>query len=333
MAKRPPKKPLWIRIAGILVYSLVCLAAISIGALYSWVNQSAFMRQVLLSKLGIPPPAPAEVFQKDSINVLILGADEDRVYGRIKPIRLQARSDMMLLAKVDFKFRRITGVSIPRDTLVALPGYKEQKINGYHAIGAKISPDMGKQLAKQAVETLLSVPIDKVILVDYAALQDMVNLVGGVEIFVEKRMVYQDRAGRLNIDLQPGRQRLDGSKALGYVRFRKDIGSDFARQARQKQFLLAFKTALRNNIGMLPQVLNKAVQAMSGGLSEDEVNSLAHFAMAIGGDNIRLGQIPVVDAPGYSLRVDYGKLAATLAEYNLIGDASGFPSARLSYRR
>lgn len=55
------------------------------------------------------------------------------------------------------------------------------------------------------------------------------------------------------------------------------------------------------------------------------------FAEKIGGDNIRLGQVPVVDAPNYNLRIDEGRLAAVLAEYYLI-DAPA-TTTRLSYRR
>jgi hypothetical protein len=83
-------------------------------------------------------------------------------------------------------------------------------------------------------------------------------------------------------------------------------------------------------LGMLPQVINKAVEAMSGGLKEDEVNSLAMFAQQIGGDNVQLGQIPVVDAPNYNLRVDHAQLSKVLAQYHLI-DAQ--TPTQVSYRR
>lgn len=318
MAIRPRQKPLWIRISGIAFYVLLCLSALAIGGGYSWVKKSPLLFSMMLDRIGIPPPPPKEIFGADSINVLLLGCDEDRVWGRYKPIREKARSDLMLVAKVDFKQRRISGVSIPRDTLVSIPGYAEQKINAYYAIGGRQSPEMAKELAKQAAESVVGVLIDRVVVVDYKALQEMVDLVGGVDLYVKKPMSYQDKAGQLYIDLKPGRQRLNGYKAMGFVRYRKDIGSDFARQERQKEFLLAFKDSLNKSLGQLPAVINKAVQAMGGGVSETEINSLTGFAMNIGGSNINFGQIPVVDAPNYNLRVDTSKLPAVLAQYHLI---------------
>jgi polyisoprenyl-teichoic acid--peptidoglycan teichoic acid transferase len=331
MAKRVREKPLWKRIASVLVYGLFCLVFLVGGATAGWISQSKLLKATLLAKIGIAPPKPEEVFNRDSITLLVLGCDEDRVYGRTKPIREKARSDMMLVAKVDFKRKRISGVSIPRDTLVAAAGYGEQKINAYHALGMQNGgEERAKDLAKDAAQTLLGVGIDKVVVVDYKALQEMVNLVGGVEIFVKKKMEYHDNAGKLHIDLDPGRHRLNGYQAMGFVRFRHDRGSDFARQERQKEFLLAFKKSLQENLGMLPQVINKAVEAMSGGLKEDEVNSLAMFAQQIGGDNVQLGQIPVVDAPNYNLRVDHAQLSKVLAQYHLI-DAQ--TPTQVSYRR
>lgn len=333
MARREKERPLWKRIAGVVVYGLFCLVFLAGGATAAWIKTSPLLWSMVVAPLGIAPPKPEEVFKRDTITLLVLGCDEDRVYGRSKPIREKARSDMMLVAKVDFKRKRITGVSIPRDTLVSAGGYREQKINAYHAIGMQNNdPEQAKMLAKTAAETLLGVAIDKVVVVDYTALQEMVNLVGGVDIFVDKKMEYHDKAGKLHIDLEPGRHRLNGYEAMGFVRFRHDRGSDFKRQERQKQFLLAFRSSLMNNIGMLPQVINKAVEAMSGGLKEEEVNALAMFAQKIGGDNIQLGQIPVVDAPNYNLRVDYAQLPQVLAQYHLIEQP--LPStSRVSYRR
>lgn len=330
MAIRPRQKPTWYRITGLVCYGLLCIAAFAIGAGAWWASRSPNLWSMVLDRIGFAAPPPQKVFNSDSINLLVLGCDEDRVWGRSKPIRQKARSDMMLVAKLDFKANRISGVSIPRDTLVALPGYAEQKINGYHAIGARQSADMGKELAKRAVTYLLGVPIDRVVVIDYKALQDMVDLVGGVDIFVDKKMDYEDKAGQLHIHLKPGRQRLDGYRAMGYVRYRHS-DSDLKRQERQKQFIIAFKEAVKHNIGQLPFVINKAVEALGGGLDDGEVNSLASFAMKIGGDNIKLGQIPVVDAPNYNLRVDQGRLNQTLAEYHLI-DAP-YPTSRVSYRR
>ena len=74
----------------------------------------------------------------------------------------------------------------------------------------------------------LDVRIDYYVLLDFAAFEKLVDALGGVTIDVPKRMYYVDRAQKLIIDLQPGPQRLDGRRALGYVRFRHDALGDIS---------------------------------------------------------------------------------------------------------
>ena len=221
---------------------------------------------------------------------------------------------MMLVARLDFKANRISGVTIPRDLLVQLPGYRSQKINAYHSIG-------GADLAKRAAEYVVGIPIDRVVTIDYEALKDMVDLIGGVEVFVEKKMKWTDKAGGLFIDLKPGRQTLDGYNAMCYVRFRHS-DSDFARSERQKNFLMAFKASALGSPMMMNRVAGKAVQLLGGGLSPSEVAALAMFSQKVSADNIKFGAIPVLPASHYNLEIDRGQLRETLRQYHLIDDAT-----------
>ncbi len=260
---------------------------------------------------------PEVVFDdKDAVNILLLGCDEDLSRGGKKVLRQSARSDMMLVARVDFKNKRITGVSIPRDTLVQLPGYSEQKINAYHALGGT---SHGNDLARQAAESIIGLPIDRVVEIDYKAFQDMVNLVGGVEVFVNKPLKYTDRAGGLYINLKPGRQHLDGYKSMCFVRYRH-ADSDFNRQQRQKDFLLAFKDSVFGHWTMIGDIADKAVDMMGGGLTPKEVAALALFSKRIGNDNIKMGQIPVIEVENYNLRVDHAELRKTLRQFHFLDD-------------
>lgn len=217
---------------------------------------------------------------------------------------------MILVAKVFFKDRKVEGVTIPRDLEVQLPGYRPQKINAYHAIG-------GKDLAKRAVEHVLGIPIDRVLVIDYRAFQDMVDLVGGVRINVEKRMKWRDRAGDLNIDLRPGEQVLNGYQAMGYVRFRHS-DSDFFRQGRQRQFLMAFKEAALRDPLKLNALAEKAVEATGGGLTAEEILALAMFARNLSNDDVRLGMLPVLPGDGTNLRLNVVELPKILEDHRLL---------------
>ncbi len=298
-----------LRALGALFYLAVCGGVGLIGTLLGYLAQGPIGTGAVVKILR--NAEPSESFDgKPSITLLVLGCDEDRSRGGRMVLRSQARSDMILVAKIFLKERKVTGVSIPRDLEVQVPGYRPQKINAYHAIG-------GPSLAKTAVEQVLGVPIDRTLVLDYKAFQDMVDLVGGVRVNVEKRMRWRDRAGDLNIDLKPGWQVLDGYQAMGYVRFRHS-DSDFMRQARQKQFLLAFKEAALKDPLKLNALAEKAVEALGGGLNADEILALAMFARNLPQENVRLGSVPVLPGSGTNLRLDTVKLPQVLQEYDLL---------------
>jgi len=305
------------RILGGVFYACFCAFCLFGGAIVAWLNSSAVVRTVLLQSLRHTNPRDA-FGGKDSVNLLVLGCDEDRYYGGDQIIHHQARSDMMLVAKLDFKNNRITGVSIPRDTLARPAGYKRQKINAFHLLG-------GPELSKAAVESVLPVDIDRVVVLNYKAFDEMVDLVGGVRVDVPKQMDYDDNAGHLHIHLKPGAQVLDGKQAEDFVRFRHS-DNDFMRQARQKEFLLAFKNSVMRHPGMLPQVADKAREVMGNSLSPDEIASLALFVKSVGNDNIKMGMVPTVSVGhSYALRVDANKLPKVMREFHFAQER--YPSA------
>lgn len=82
---------------------------------------------------------------------------------------------------------------------------------------------------------LLEITLPYWVVVDFAALRTVVDAVGGVELTVEERLVYQDRSRNLFIDVPPGRQVLDGTAAADFVRYHD--GDESGRLARYHQFL------------------------------------------------------------------------------------------------
>jgi anionic cell wall polymer biosynthesis LytR-Cps2A-Psr (LCP) family protein len=118
--------------------------------------------------------------------------------------------------------------------------------------------------------------------------------------------------------LDPGKHRLDGYEAMGFVRYRKDVESDFGRQTRQKEFLASFKQAVWRDPFRLPEVAEIGRNVLNGAMTNDEIASLAFFARSLGPTGIELGMIPVRPGRGSNLRVDSRKLPAVLAAYGLI---------------
>ena len=302
-------RPLWLSLLSGVFYVCFLIACLFVGTAAGWIKQSPTLGKLIVRHFF--PQDPVKAFGTHQFTILVLGCDEDRTTGGAKITESKARSDMMLVAQVDFDKKLITGLSIPRDTLVGFGKYRERKINAYHAMG-------GNELAKEAVEALLpGVGIDRVVTLNFEGFVEMVDAVGGVPIDVEKRMSYDDNAGHLHIHLKPGAQVLDGTEAMGYVRFRHS-DSDFARADRQHHFMLAYKDAVAKHPLQLPRVTDSIAKMLRDGLSSDEVASLGAWVKDIPKENIRFGSLPVYDVPGYNLRVKESELQKTLKEYNLL---------------
>jgi polyisoprenyl-teichoic acid--peptidoglycan teichoic acid transferase len=324
--------PLWKRILGGFFYGFLCLFFIAAGTAGGWLYQSNTLRIIARNKiddlLHIEKPNPFK--GRDTLTLLVLGCDEDRYFGgsgsEMHPgqiTRHQARSDMMLLCKLDFKNKLITGISIPRDTRISSNGHRSQKINGYHVMHDNDTAANNEE-SREAVETLLpGVQIDKVMALDFSAFKDMVDIVGGVDMMVPKTMNYDDNRGDLHIHLKEGFQHLDGDKSEQFVRFRHS-DDDFHRASRQHDFVLAFKSSLFRNLTKLPQVTDKAVQLTGGALSDEEIAALADFTQKVGNDNIKMDLLPTVDARDDSsdLLLDKRRARSVLRKYHFLDDNS-----------
>lgn len=158
------------------------------------------------------------------VNILVLGVDERPDDG--------GRSDTMILLHLDPARESVRLLSIPRDTRVKIPGYGVDKINAAYAYG-------GERLALQVVQNWLGIPVDAYVKVNLRGFRAIVDRLGGVQIDVEKPMVYDDPYQNLHIRLKAGPQRLNGEQAMHYVRFRNDPEGDIGRVQRQQKFIKA----------------------------------------------------------------------------------------------
>jgi polyisoprenyl-teichoic acid--peptidoglycan teichoic acid transferase len=161
--------------------------------------------------------------------ILVLGSD--RRYADIEA-KIPARSDTMIVVRLDPEKEATAILSIPRDLKVDIPGHGSGKINTAYALG-------GPKLAVQTVKALLGLPISHVVNVHFGGFKRAVNRLGCVYADVDRRY-FNDNAGPgpdyATIDLKPGYQKLCGQDALDFVRFRHE-DDDFVRAARQQEFL------------------------------------------------------------------------------------------------
>lgn len=187
----------------------------------------------------------------DRLNFLLLGTDA-------REGEKVARTDTMILVSVDKDTNRISMLSIPRDTRVNIPGRGMDKINAAYVYG-------GPKLASKTVSNLLGVPIDYYVLARFEGFKDIVDALGGVDFEVQQNMYYPAEG----INLKKGQQRLDGDKALQFVRYRSYPNGDIDRTEQQQRFLkaLAEETLQPSNVIKLPKLaysVNKNVDTNMG---------------------------------------------------------------------
>lgn len=230
--------------------------------------------------LSLTPSAPL----LSKTNVLVLGIDN--AFGH--------RSDTLMVLHADTANKEATLISIPRDTLAVLPGRGLDKINHAYAYG-------GIELTRQTVENLLDIEIPYYVAVDLSGIINIIDELGGISIDVEKRMYYVDYAGGLYIDLDKGDQKLSGTQAMGYLRYRRD-GGDFKRINRQQKFLKSFGDEMmkRDNLLRSPRLFLTLLSFIDTNLNPKETLGLA-LGMRSAHE---LGRIKMTTLPGTDMMVD-----------------------------
>lgn len=224
------------------------------------------------------------------VNILMMGVDlnleDEEEDGTLDPFK--SRSDTLLLVRLDPKKKRVSLLSIPRDTRVRVPDVGITKINAANYYG-------GAELASEVItETLNDVPIDRYVRVSTGAFRELVDVVGGVEVFVPEPMVYEDKTQGLKIDLEPGLQTLNGDEAEGFIRFRNQNLGDIGRTQRQQVLLKALQKQLANpgTLTKLPQILKVVQKNIDTNLSVGEMLALMQFSLQLKPDQLHMVLLP-----------------------------------------
>lgn len=191
------------------------------------------------------------------INVLLLGKDDGDSEDMNNP-DVPKRTDSMMVVSFDPDKKQVSILGLPRDTRVTIPGRRgHDKINAAYAYG-------GTKKAIQTVSNLLQIPIHHYMVVDWQGFIKIVDILGGVDLFVENDMDYEDPYADLKIHLKKGYQHLDGQKSGEYVRFRHDEMGDIGRVERQQKFMkaLASQFFTVSNVVKLPLIIKTALDYM-----------------------------------------------------------------------
>lgn len=249
---------------------------------------------VLAKNMFFPPAndGSGPVTADQRLNVLLLGIDA-------RQGETMARTDSIILASVDPKSKQMTLLSIPRDTRVNIPGHGWDKINSASVYG-------GPELSSKVVSDLIGIPIKYYTLTNFSGFKDIVDALGGVTLDVEQNMYHEgdeEYGGAYGINLKKGVQRLDGEKALQYVRYRDYAMGDIDRTKHQQKFLAALaKEMLQpSTIPKLPKLVSEISRYVKTNLSVSDM-----ITMAAASKNMENGNIVAQTLPGRALDINGG---------------------------
>lgn len=260
MSKKVKSKKNYIQIITIIlvIVSIICMALW--GIIYA-VNYAIIGEDEKLDENGNIITVSSSS-KKKVINALICGKNEEL-------------TDTIIYLKYNVETGKIGMMSIPRDTSIV----SNPTLSSVYKINYMYQSKGIMSLVNQ-VENMLDVNIDYYLVFDASMLKEMVDAIGGVEVDVPIRMKYDDGSQDLHIDLQPGKQVLNGKQAEGFVRFRHNndmtVGypmGDVQRTEVQQDFIKSFISQVLSakNISKIPDLINI-------GLKNTETNITAREA-------------------------------------------------------
>lgn len=230
----------------------------------------------------------------DEITFLMLGVDA--LDDKAKHIR----TDTIIVVNTNFKTGKINMLSIPRDTRLLVKGSLD-KINHAHSYG-------GVDLAMETVNDFLDTDIEYYVRVDYRAVEEIVDAIGGVDIFVPRRMEYYDPTVDFRVDLYKGQQVLNGNQAMQFLRWRTNndytlgyVDGDVGRIQTQQYFLKEFikQTLAPKNIIKLPWIAQSYFKRVDTNIPIGKI--LNGISM---GRNLDSENMVTETVPGYGTYID-----------------------------
>ena len=191
---------------------------------------------------------------------------------------LPAHSDTIMLMRFDAKTHTINQLSIPRDTLVNVDGYGQQKITQAMWYG-------GPSLALKTVRDFTGIPINHIMVVSFQGFPRLVNSVGGIDMNVPQTVSTGAGPGvpgstQRVVTFTKGMHHFDGKEAMLYVRIRKVYaGGDYTRAARQQAFVQAVQKKLMrpSNIFQLPEIGKHFMSGVTTDLTTNQILELAYL--------------------------------------------------------
>lgn len=193
------------------------------------------------------------------------------------------RSDCIIIAAINQETNDVKLVSVYRDSYLNIDGHGLDKVTHAFAFG-------GAELSINTLNKNLDLDIKEYVAVNFGAVVDIINEIGGVEIPIENAELKYINGYIDSIDKQEGtttthittagKQRLNGVQALAYSRIRYTAGGDYRRTERMRDVLGAtFNKAKTLSVTEQNNILNKLLPEVSTNIRSNEIKALIPEAM------------------------------------------------------
>lgn len=241
-----------------------------------------------------------EVKKNERKNVLLVGTDKSGVL-----------ADVIMIFSFSDEGNPVNVMSIQRDTEVYV-GNSIWKINSVL--------QKGKEELVQTVKNITNIPIHDYAVVNFRAVEDVVNLLGGVDFYVPQDMDYEDPEQDLYIHLKEGQQWLDGANALKLLRFRGYGMADIERTKVQRDFIqAAFKQKMKvEYISKVEGIFNAVKKNISSSITLSDVLSYVNMMKDV---EMNTYEMPYVLTGRGTVIVDNAKMRSIANQYFTIEES------------
>ena len=187
-------------------------------------------------------------------------------------------ADTIMIVSIDQKTKEVRILSVYRDLLTMQMDGNIRKANAAYFLG-------GPEEAINMLNRNFDLDIEDYVTVDFKAMAEMVDLLGGIEIDVKENEAAEmnnyikesaEVVGAKATTISPGTQTLNGVEALTYVRIRKDVGGDYARTERQRVVIQKLLEKVKaTDLKTINQMINEVFEHISTSFTLQEMIELA----------------------------------------------------------
>ena len=202
-------------------------------------------------------------------------------------------TDIMMVVCFDIKANKANILQIPRDTFIGTD-VTTHKMNAVYGSASRKEGQTNINVLLRRINDYFGLPIDHYITVTLKAFRDIVDTVGGVDVYVPDTIYNAFNSARERYTFEKGMNHFDGAKAEAFVRHRKSYAmGDLGRVKAQRSFYAAFiEKCLSMSAGEAASVATKIYDQVSTDMKLVDVLAFVKLAQGISMNNIRFHAVP-----------------------------------------